>query len=86
MTVTDTSAYPIAMGLTTIKVPVELRDRISRDAKARGVTAAALLSELLDDAERRRRMAAVGEAFATLEDDDEYWDDVRAWDKIEAAP
>ena len=74
------------MGLTTIKVPVELRDRISRDAKARGVTAAALLSELLDDAERRRRMAAVGEAFATLEDDDEYWDDVRAWDKIEAAP
>jgi len=74
------------MGLTTIKVPVELRDRISRDAKARGVTAAVLLAELLDDAERRRRMAAVGEAFATLEDGDEYWDDVRAWDKIEAAP
>jgi len=72
------------MGLTTIKVPVELRDRISRDAKARGVTAAALLNELLDDAERTRRMRALGEAFAAVDDDDEYWDDVRAWDAIEA--
>lgn len=72
------------MALTTIKVPVELRDRISRDAKERGVTAAALLNQLLDDAERARRMEAVGAAFATLKDDDEYWDDVRAWDAIEA--
>lgn len=70
------------MALTTIKVPVELRDRISSDAKARGVPTAVLLTELLDEWEHRQRMSAVGEAFATLATDDEYWDEVRAWDDI----
>jgi macrodomain Ter protein organizer (MatP/YcbG family) len=70
------------MALTTIKVPVELRDRISHDAKQRGMTAAALLGELLDDAERNKQMAAVGASFAMVEDDDEYWEEVRAWDLI----
>ena len=70
------------MVLTTIKVPVELRDRISSDAKARGVPTAVLLTELLDEWEHRQRMSAVGEVFATLATDDEYWDEVRAWDDI----
>lgn len=74
------------MTLTTIKVPVELRDRISRGAKERGLTAAALLNQLLDDSDRAHRMRAVGEAFSKVDDDDEYWDDLRAWDAIEAGP
>ena len=74
--------YDDRMALTTIKVPVELRDRISTDAKAHGVPTAVLLRELLDDWEHRRRMAAVGQAFATLAPEDEYWDEVRAWDVI----
>ena len=70
------------MALTTIKVPVELRDRVSTDAKAHGVPTAVLLRELLDDWEHRQRMADVGQAFATLTPEDEYWDEVRAWDVI----
>lgn len=70
------------MALTTIKVPVDLRDRISSDAKARGVTTAMLLTEVLDEWEHRQRMTAVGQAFATLTPGDEYWDEVRAWDVI----
>jgi hypothetical protein len=33
------------MGTTTIKVPVELRDRINRDAQDRGMTAARLTEQ-----------------------------------------
>lgn len=45
---------------TTIKVPVELRDRINREARARGVTAAGLIEGLLDGYERRWRMESFG--------------------------
>lgn len=48
---------------TTIKVSAELRDRINRDAQARGVTAAGLIERLLDAHERRQRMEAFGRAF-----------------------
>lgn len=66
------------MATTTIKVPVELRDRINRDARERGVTAAGLLELLLDGYERRRRMEAFGRAFREAEP--EYWDEFRNWD------
>jgi hypothetical protein len=63
---------------TTIKVPVELRDRINRDAQERGVTAAGLIEGLLDGYERRRRMETFGRAFRGA--DQSYWDEFRVWD------
>ena len=63
---------------TTIKVPVELRDRINRDAQERGVTAAGLIEKLLNGYERRRRMEAFGRAFRRA--DQEYRDEFREWD------
>lgn len=66
------------MTLTTIKVPADLRDRINRDARERGVTAAGLIEGLLDAYERRRRMEAFGRAFKGA--DQAYWDEFRSWD------
>jgi hypothetical protein len=50
--------------VTTIKVPRELRERVSRDARKHGLTAAALISSMLDDLERADRLRAVGAAYA----------------------
>lgn len=66
------------MSATTIKVPIELRDRINRGASERGVTAATLIEGLLDAYERRHRMEAFGRAIKSAEDG--YWDEFRAWD------
>lgn len=66
------------MGMTTIKVPAELRDRINRDAQERGLPAAGLIESLLDAYERRRRMESFGRAFRGA--DAEYWDEFRSWD------
>ena len=63
---------------TTIKVPFELRDRINRDAKLRGVTAAGLIEGLLDGADRAERMQAFGRAVRGASG--EYWDEFRMWD------
>ncbi len=64
---------------TTIKVPHLLRERISRDASRRGITAAALISELLDSYEREQRFRAVGEAYAAATEDG-YQEETAAWD------
>lgn len=66
--------------LTTIKVSQDLRQRISRDAAERGVTAAALISELLDTYERELRLAAVGQAYARTADT-AYVEETAAWDQ-----
>ncbi|WP_058234736.1 ribbon-helix-helix protein [Devriesea agamarum] len=66
------------MGMTTIKVPTELRDRVNRDAQEQGVTAAGLIEALLDEHERGQRMKAFGQAFRTADDD--YWDEFYVWD------
>jgi len=63
---------------TTIKVPVELRDRINRDARENGVTAAGLIERLLDGYERRRRMEQFGRAARRI--DQGYRDELRGWD------
>jgi predicted DNA-binding protein len=69
---------------TTIKVPTELRDRISASARSRGTTAAGLLTELLDEHERAKRFSAVKSAYARLSPDDDYWAETRAWEALEA--
>lgn len=63
---------------TTIKVSVELRDRINQDAQEHGMTAAGLIEKLLDAHERRQRMEAFGRAFRDA--DASYWEEFRSWD------
>lgn len=69
--------------LTTIKVSRGLRERISRDASERGVTAAALIGELLDCYEREQRLSAVGKAYAETSNVG-YRDETEAWDETAA--
>lgn len=73
-----TSTYTPAMGMTTIKVPKKLRDRINLDAKERKISAAQVIEELLDARDRARRMAAFGRAFQAA--DEEYWVESKEWE------
>lgn len=66
--------------MTTIKVPKDLRARISRDAAEQGVTAAGLISALLDEHERRARFRAVGRAYAAA--DPAYEAETDQWDAL----
>ena len=66
------------MSMTTIKVSTQLRDRINREARERGLPAAGLIESLLDAYDRRRRMEAFGRAFRGA--DAEYWDEFASWD------
>ncbi len=68
------------MVATSIKVPVELRDRVNREAQARGLTAAGLISTLLDEYERHWRMEAFGQAFRRA--DMAYFDEAREWEIV----
>jgi hypothetical protein len=68
--------------MTTIKVPRDLRARISREAAAQGTTAGGLISALLDDHEKRARLLAVGRAYASI--DDAYVAEVDLWDTVAA--
>ena len=68
--------------VTTIKVPRALRERISRNAARRGVTAAVLIGDLLDRYEREQRLAAVGNAYATAPDAG-YGEETAAWDETD---
>lgn len=70
------------MTMTTIKVPTELRDRISEGARKRGVTTAALLTQLLDEHERTQWFAAIKQAYQQLPVDDDYWSETHAWDEL----
>jgi predicted transcriptional regulator len=67
---------------TTIKVPPALRDRINHDAGQRGMTAAALIEELVANYERRQRLEAFGRAFAGV--DATYRAESEAWTAAEA--
>jgi hypothetical protein len=66
--------------LTTIKVPRELRERVSRDARLHGLTAAGLISSLLDDLERADRLRSVGDAYAKGVDSEDTAD-LSDWDQ-----
>lgn len=77
-----TSRILIGMpSMTTIKVSVELRDRIAADAARRGVSMAGLLAELVQQDERRQRFAAVATAYAHGTEDSHGYEAERAsWD------
>lgn len=66
--------------LTTIKVPKHLRARIAALAGQRRRTAAEVIEELLDDADRRARFDAVRAAYANT--DTSYVDETETWDTL----
>jgi len=67
--------------VTTIKVPKPLRERLSRSASRAGLTAAALISDLLDERERQARFEAVRHAYETSADDS-YAAETEEWDSL----
>jgi hypothetical protein len=66
--------------MITIKVPKQLRERISRDAAHEGLTAAGLISVLLDEHERRARFSAVRRAHAQA--DPAYAAETAEWEAL----
>ena len=62
---------------TTIRVSKELRDRLNIESQKGFVTPAVVIERLLDDLDRRRRMAAFGNAVRTA--DEEYRQECEAW-------
>lgn len=56
----------MATATTTIRVPIPIRDRLAAQARQRGISIAALLEELSEQAERQAAFAA--ERTATLAD------------------
>ena len=69
---------------TTIRVPVQTRDRLAAQARERGISIAAFLTELASRAEREaifraERDATLAEAtVAAVRGEDRDWDDVVA--------
>lgn len=66
------------MGVTTIKVSSDLRDRIAQGAAAEGLSAAQLIAQLLDERDRRARLDAVRAAHAAA--DPAYVAETQEWD------
>ena len=63
---------------TTIRVPIQTRDRLAAQARERGMSIAALLTELAARSEheaifRAERVATIAEANTVL-DEDRDWD------------
>lgn len=57
---------PVRMTTTTIKVPVELRDRLAEVARRKNITMAAAIAQALDAAEEQRFWDAVRQAHASM--------------------
>jgi hypothetical protein len=66
--------------MTTIKVPKQLRERLSREAAREGVTAANFVARLVDDHERQSRFEEVRRAYES--DDDSYAAETAEWDSL----
>ena len=67
-------------GLTTVKLPKSLRERLAARARQQRMTAAEVVAELLDEADRRARFDAVREAYAHA--DASYLEETEAWDSL----
>ena len=61
------------MTMSTIKVSVELRDRINAEAHKRDMTVAGFIETLLDSYVRQSRVEEFGKAIRSA--DDGYWDE-----------
>ncbi|WP_246133580.1 antitoxin [Mycobacterium helveticum] len=71
----------MATPTTTIRVPVQTRDRLAAQARERGISIAALLSELASRAQRENSFRAERDATraestaAEVREEDRDWDD-----------
>ncbi|MGF2943795.1 type II toxin-antitoxin system antitoxin MazE7 [Mycobacterium sp. Lab-001] len=71
----------MATPTTTIRVPVQTRDRLAAQARERGISIAALLSELASRAQREASFRAERDATraestaAEVREEDHDWDD-----------
>lgn len=78
----------MATQTTTIRVPIPTRDRLAAQARQRGISIAALLEELSDQAERQaafeaeRRATLADAEMSAVHDGDLDWD-ATAGDGIE---
>lgn len=70
--------------ITTMKVPISLRNRIRDTAQREGRPQSAVLQDMLAEYERRKRMDAVRAAYQDGPDK-EYRDLTAAWDDATAA-
>lgn len=70
------------MGLTTIKVTPELRERISADARRREQSIGQFLGQVLDSWERQERFAALARSLEAAPPDADYWEEFNAFDAI----
>jgi predicted DNA-binding protein len=59
------------MGSTTIRVPLETRDRLNALARRRGTAAGELVAELVREADERALLADAEESWARLASDPE---------------
>ena len=70
----------------TVRVDAETRDRLNALAAARGMRAAALLRELVREAEDDQLLSAMNDAFARMHQDpearDSYYAELREWDAV----
>lgn len=75
------------MTMTTVKVPLELRDRIAARARSRRQSQAAVIASALDALDRREFWAALKQGYTQLQADTEAWGDyTRERDAWLAAP
>ena len=74
--------------MTTMKVPVDVRDRLMALARDHDRTLGAELRALVNDAEEREWWSEAKQAAARLQADSEQWDDylreADAWDTASA--
>ncbi len=70
----------MATPTTTIKVPVPTRDRLAAQARERGVSIAALLTELATRAEHEAAFRAERDATRAEADTDAVRNEERDWD------
>jgi hypothetical protein len=66
--------------VTTIKVPKSVRERVAARANEQHITAAEVITQLLDEADRRARFDAVRAAYA--DPDPAYRDETETWDTL----
>jgi len=72
--------------LTTMKVPIELRDQITSEARAQRQTVAGFLSNLLDEYRKERRFHTLKQAIAAQPMDDNYWNEYDQFASMSTAP
>jgi len=68
--------------LTTMKVPVELREQITAEARAQKQTVAGFLANLLEDYRKQSRFRDLKAAMAANPMDADYWQEFNEFDSM----